>query len=227
MATSVFLIDYLLSDATHSGSVTPYLEDFSMTNLPAFLQPSPPYLSKGWNRIFAAIGIGGLATAVALIASTPPPNALTFVGSPLLKLAALPALRLPVSLPTGTLIEPSQGGGRSQLLVKNGNPEDAVVKLVDVASGKTLRFVYVQANQEVMLKDLGNCDCDLRFAKGIDWDAEQKQFRRNLGLMAFSDPIKFATWREGNMEYWSVVEVTLHPTEGGTAQTKAIDPEKF
>jgi hypothetical protein len=214
-------------DATHSRSIKFYLKACAMTNSPAFSQPSLRYFSKRWTRVFAAIGIGGLATVVALIASTPPPNALTFVGSPLLKLAALPALRLPVSLPTGTLIEPSQGGGRSQLLVKNGNPEDAVVKLVDRASGQTLRFVYVQANQEVTLKDLGNCDCDLRFAKGIDWGAEQKQFRRNLGLMAFSDPIKFATWREGNMEYWSVVEVTLHPTEGGTAQTKAIDPDKF
>jgi hypothetical protein len=214
-------------DATHSSSIKFYLKACAMTNSPAFSQPSPRYFSKCWTRVLAAIGIGGLATGAALIASTPPPNALMFVGSPLLKLAALPALRLPVSLPTGTLIEPSQGGGRSQLLVKNGNSEDAVFKLVDRASGQTLRFVYVQANQEVTLKDLGNCDCDLRFAKGIDWDAEQKQFRRKLGLMAFSDPIKFATWREGNMEYWSVVEVTLHPTEGGTAQTKAIDPEKF
>ena len=201
-----------------------------MTILPAFFQQSTTDFSRRFNHAFATIyisSIGGLAIVLALTAPSHQPNALALVGPPLLKLDNLPALRLPVSLPTGTLIKPSQGSGRSQLLVRNGNPEDAVVKLVDRASGQTLRFVYVQANQEVTLKDLGNCDCDLRFAKGIDWDAEQKQFRRNLGLLAFSDPIKFATWREGNMEYWSTVEITLHPTEGGTAQTEAIDPDEF
>ncbi|OKH43524.1 hypothetical protein NIES30_24690 [Phormidium tenue NIES-30] len=138
----------------------------------------------------------------------------------------MPSLRLPVSLPTGTQITPPIGSGYGQLTVKNGNPVDAVFKLVD-ANGETLRFVYVRANEDVTLDDVGTCTCDLRFATGLDWDADQQKFRRNMALSAFSDPTEFAVKREGNTEYWTTLEVTLHPVEGGNAQTEALDETEF
>ncbi|MGG6242678.1 hypothetical protein ACQ4N7_29065 [Nodosilinea sp. AN01ver1] len=64
-------------------------------------------------------------------------------------IATLPMLRLPVSLLTGTQITPPVGSGYSQLTVMNGNPVDAVFKLVDVDSGNTLRFMYVRANDNL------------------------------------------------------------------------------
>lgn len=67
-------------------------------------------------------------------------------------ITTLPTLRLPVSLPTGTRITPPIGSSYSQLTVKNGNPVDAVFKLVDVNSGQILRFMYVQANEDLTVE---------------------------------------------------------------------------
>jgi hypothetical protein len=72
-------------------------------------------------------------------------------------LDSIATLRLPVSLLTGTQIMPSVGSGYSQLTVKNGNPVDAVFKLVDVDSGKTLQFMYVRSNDNLAVYDLGTC----------------------------------------------------------------------
>ncbi|MFQ4136394.1 hypothetical protein PGN35_008740 [Nodosilinea sp. PGN35] len=177
-------------------------------------------------QIMALVGLGGLAALMAL-PSDSPSLAFTPIAPSLEAVTTLPTLRLPVSLPTGTQIAPPSGSGYSQLTVKNGNPVDAVFKLVDRASGKTLRFVYVRANEDITLDDLGTCTCDLRFATGIDWDADQQMFRRSMALSAFSDPTEFAVKREGNMEYWTTVEVTLHPVEGGNAQTEALDASEF
>jgi hypothetical protein len=142
-------------------------------------------------------------------------------------MTTLPSLWLPVSLPTGTKITPSIGSGYSQLTVKNGNPVDAVFKLVDVNSGQTLRFMYVQTNDNLTVDDLGTCTCDLRFATGLDWDADQQKFRRNMAVSSFSDPAEFVVERKGNKEYWTTLEVTLHPVVGGNAQTEALDESEF
>lgn len=172
--------------------------------------------------------LAGLFTLAVVVPSFIPAR-LAFIplAPSLAGMATLPSLRLPVSLPTGTELAPPVGSGSSQLTVKNGNAVDAVFKLVDTASGKTLRFVYVRANEDIILDDLGTCTCDLRFATGLDWDADQQKFRRNMALSAFSDPTEFVVKREGNTEYWTTLEVTLHPVEGGTAQTEALDETEF
>ncbi|MBE9107893.1 hypothetical protein IQ273_00440 [Nodosilinea sp. LEGE 07298] len=178
-------------------------------------------------RIAALIGLCSLAAAVPSL--TPNPQRISFppIAASLDGIATLPTLRLPVSLPTGTHVTPPIGSGYSQLTVKNGNPVDAVFKLVDVNSGQTLRFMYVQANDNLTVDDLGTCTCDLRFATGIDWDVEQQQFRRSMALSAFSDPAEFAITIEDDIEYWSTLEVTLHPVPEGKAQTEALSEDEF
>lgn len=177
-------------------------------------------------QMTALVGLCGAAVLSALT-SSPPSTAFTPLSTSLSGIATLRSLRLPVSLPTGTQITPPVGSGYSQLTVKNGNALDAVFKLVDANSGQTLRFVYVRANEDVTLDDVGTCTCDLRFATGLDWDADQQKFRRNMALSAFSDSTEFVVKREGNTEYWTTLEVTLHPVEGGNARTEALDETEF
>jgi hypothetical protein len=177
-------------------------------------------------QMMALAGLCGLAAVLSSLTAGPR-LAFTPLSTSLAGMATLPSLRLPVSLPTGTELAPPVGSGYSQLTVKNGNPFDAVFKLVDTASGKTLRFVYVRANEDVTLDDVGTCTCNLRFATGIDWDADQQKFRRNMALSTFSDPTEFVVKREGNTEYWTTLEVTLHPVVGGNAQTETLDESEF
>lgn len=178
-------------------------------------------------KVAALIGMCSLAAALPSLTSHLQRISFTPLATSLEGIATLPALQLPVSLPTGTQITPPVGSGYSQLTVKNGNPVDAVFKLVDVNSGQTLRFLYVQANDNLTVDDLGTCTCDLRFATGIDWDVEQQRFRRSMALSAFSDPAEFAITIEDDIEYWSTLEVTLHPVPEGKAQTEALSEDEF
>ncbi|MGF1518956.1 MAG: hypothetical protein ACFCVB_14310 [Nodosilinea sp.] len=178
-------------------------------------------------QVTVLLGLCSLTAALPALMPNPQRISFTPIAESLEGIATLPTLRLPVSLPTGTQITPPIGSGYSQLTVKNGNPVDAVFKLVDVNSGQTLRFMYVQANEDLTVDDLSTCTCDLRFATGIDWDADQQKFRRNLALSTFSDPTEFVVERKGNTEYWTTLEVTLHPVVGGNAQTEALSEDEF
>jgi hypothetical protein len=178
-------------------------------------------------KVTALIGLCSLGAAVPALTAHLQRSSFTPLANSLEGIATLHALQLPVSLPTGTQISPPVGSGYSQLTVKNGNPVDAVFKLVDIPSGQTLRFMYVQANDTLTVDDLGTCTCDLRFATGIDWDVEQQRFRRSMALSAFSDPAEFAITIKDNREYWSTLEVTLHPVVGGNAQTETLSEDEF
>lgn len=197
-----------------------------MTLLPA-LKPSSSSSQPNWLRVLTVAGLCGLAAAVPSLIPSNRVVSYSPLAPSLQALGNLSTLRLPVSLPTGTELAPSIGSGYSQLTIKNGNPVDAVFKLVDLNSGQTLRFMYVQANDNLMVENLGTCTCDLRFATGLDWDAEQQRFQRGMAVAAFSDPAEFVIEREGNMEYWTTLEVTLHPVVGGNAQTETLSEDEF
>ncbi|MFH7245857.1 MAG: hypothetical protein ACHWZW_23770 [Spirulina sp.] len=178
-------------------------------------------------RIVAVAGLCGLAAALSAVTSAPQVMGYRSLSPSLRDLKTLSALHMPVSLPTGTELAPPIGNGYSQITVKNGNPVDAVFKLVDAASGETLRFMAVQANDQLTVDDLGTCTCDLRFATGVNWDAEEQRFRYGMAISAFSEPVEFAVKREGNTEYWTTLEVTLHPVVDGNAQTEPLDESEF
>jgi len=200
-------------------------EDFTMTTQFPKLQPTRQ--RQYWLRVAVVVGLCSVAAALPRLMSPAERTSFVQMAISLEAMTTLPSLRLPVSLPTGTQITPPLGTGYSQLTVRNGNPVDAVVKLVDTASGQTLRFVYVQANEDITLDDLSPCTCDLRFATGIDWDAEQQTFRRNVSRLAFTEPLRFVVQRDASSETWTTVEVTLHPVLGGTAQAETLDEDEF
>lgn len=61
----------------------------------------------------------------------------------------------------------------------------------------------------------------------MNWDAESQRFRHGMAVSAFSDPVELTVEREGNMDYWTTLEVTLHPVVNGNAQTEPLDESAF
>ncbi|HEY9878783.1 MAG TPA: hypothetical protein V6D29_10025 [Leptolyngbyaceae cyanobacterium] len=191
--------------------------------------PQRPTQSRlQWLKLTVAASVCGLGAALSLLTPELKVFPLQPLALPLTQLADLPTLRLPISLANGTDIEPPQGErGYSKLTVENGNSVDAVVKLVDQATGRTLRFVYVKAGEEVTLDNLGAYTTELKFALGVDWDEQKKLFRHNQSLMAFSEPVKFTLERRNDGEYWRTYTVTLHPVLNGDAKTERLDEKEF
>lgn len=188
-------------------------------------QRSKQFLSQ---LLGSAVGFGLLAIAFKDVATVTKATPIVPLVSALAHAPDLSLLRPPVSLDNGADVAPAQGvAGYSKLTIDNGNGRDAVVKLSDLDSGDTLRFVYVKARSQVTLTNLGTCNCELKFATGVDWDSETQQFRKRQKLLAFSEPLEFTVEYHDTGAYWRTYSVTLHQVPNGTAATKSIDENEF
>jgi hypothetical protein len=136
--------------------------------------------------------------------------------------------RPPASLPNGTNIIPPQDlQGRGKLKIANGTTYDAAVKLVDSVSGKTQHFVYVQAKQEVTLKNISPCTCILKFNLGSDWNKTTQKFLQNRSFSKFGNPLDFKEVKKETGVEWMDYTVTLHPVPHGSARTTPIGESDF
>lgn len=203
----------------------PSTEDFTMLERPRLTAAALP--TQYALRMVALAGLCSIAAALPVMVSSHPVVNYRPLSPALSDLKTLSVMHLPVSLPTGTELAPPMGRGYSQLTINNGNPVDAVFKLVDALSGETLRFMAVQANDRLTVDDLGTCTCNLRFATGVNWDAENQRFRHGMAVSTFSEPFEFTVEREGHMEYWTTLNVTLHPVVDGNAPTEPLDESEF
>lgn len=196
-------------------------------------RPQPPVVRRSanpWVQLTVLFGLGAVAAAapVVLFRSHVQPVAIALLGTDLVTQVQVEPPRLPVSLANGTnVLSPQKTGGYSQLTVENGNPIDALVKLVDQASGQTVRLVYVQARQEATLDNLETGTYDVKFALGRDWDESTQSFRYQQSFVRFEEPMIFKVERSGNREYWTTYRVTLHRVAGGTAETKSLSEAEF
>ncbi|KAM3102031.1 hypothetical protein ACKFKF_05725 [Phormidesmis sp. 146-12] len=152
-----------------------------------------------------------------------------------LPLSSVSSLHAPIlisrtsgSLPNGTNItSPQNKRGRATLRVINGNRFDAAIKLVDRTSGKTLRFVYVQANREVTLSGIPSCTCTLKFTTGGGWDQNARKFTRNSVFYKFDDPLNFRELRSGLRTRWVNYTARLNRGADGNAPSTAISERNF
>ena len=127
--------------------------------------------------------------------------------------------RAPVSLANGASIAPGQGPrGKKYLIIINETDSDAAVKLVESASEKTRRFVYVRANSRATIRGIAGEDCRLRFATGADWDVESRKFLSDAAYSEFETALNF---RRTNYS------VRLKPSILGNSPVDSIDEEKF
>lgn len=127
--------------------------------------------------------------------------------------------RVPVSLANGANIAPPQGPrGKMYSTIINETDSDAAVKVVESASGKTRRFVYVRANSRVTIRGIAREECRLRFATGTDWDAESRKFLSRAAYSEFETALNFR-----RLNY----SVKLKPSILGNTPVDSIDEEKF
>jgi hypothetical protein len=136
--------------------------------------------------------------------------------------------RPPVSLANGTdIIQPRGSKGRGTLKISNGTRYDAVVRLADSVNKKTRRLVYVKANSDFTIGDIGPGNCILQFTTGTDWDKTQRKFLRDQSYSQFESLLEF---RETKTDYgieWAKFEVTLNPVLYGNARTSSINASDF
>jgi hypothetical protein len=125
------------------------------------------------------------------------------------------------------LAKPGGTKGYAELQVSNGTSYDAAVKLVDRATNKTRRFVYVRAHSEVTVGKIGECKCILKFSSGELWVQAQRRFQLNPAFFRFDESLVFKRTSHGGKEFWNSYRVTLHPVAGGTAQTTTMTESEF
>lgn len=125
------------------------------------------------------------------------------------------------------LIAPQNAGGRGTLDISNGTSTDAIAKLVDVGTSKTLRKIYIQANNNLTVKNIKVGNYFLKFSLGSGYIPETEKFQYSQSFSQFDAPFNFAENREGNRIVWNTYSITLNKVLYGNAKSSSIDENDF
>lgn len=158
------------------------------------------------------------------------PNPLTFV--PLNQ--SEPPITAPTAPPetvryaTGTnLVRPRSLNGRGTLKISNGTSLDAIAKLVDSETNKTVRKIYIQAYSDTEIGTIGIGDYILKFALGTGYDKDSERFLYSQSFSKFDEPFEFREYETYEGVRWRNFEVSLNAVVGGNAQTSRISAADF
>lgn len=125
---------------------------------------------------------------------------------------------------TGERLEDDNGTlGASIFVVENGTSFDALVRLADTSSHRTLRLVFLTAGDSYTFEGIEPGIYSAMFLLGKGWVQECFDFQREAGYQEFQQPLRFDE-EESYATRWTV---TLQPVLGGTARTRKIDRERF
>jgi curved DNA-binding protein CbpA len=130
------------------------------------------------------------------------------------------------------------GESLSEITVKNGTNQDAVVIFMNVYTGKCMRNAYIQANSNHTIKRIPEGTYKMKCYYGNDWDSALNNgtgfpiggFRRNV---SFSAPSSSKDYFEVHVEEtydgysYPTYTVTLHKVVNGNMQTKNISKNDF
>ncbi|MDR3665486.1 MAG: hypothetical protein P4L35_01465 [Ignavibacteriaceae bacterium] len=121
--------------------------------------------------------------------------------------------------------------GQGLLNIKNGTSYDAVAKLVNIATHKSVLTIYIRRNSDLNIEKINDGNYRLYFVLGKNYDENQNIFLEDCSYSVFEEVFNFITYSnevEGgeNINY-SLFEVTLHPVIGGTARTNTVSKEEF
>jgi hypothetical protein len=133
-------------------------------------------------------------------------------------------------LQTGARIEPDQGtSGSSKLTISNGTQTEAVIRLVQKASGRTARFVYIEAGKKYTLGNIESGTYLLRFISGYDWVSACRDFMREPDYSEFEDSLSFQSVMPTDSQegYTTKYEVSLNEVPLGNARKRNIDRKRF
>jgi hypothetical protein len=131
----------------------------------------------------------------------------------------------PVSLTNGMIFRQTTVGPH-KLRTTNGLSSDAVVKLRDMTRHTVLSF-YITTRSDVTINSVPEGTFMIEFATGHDFSPVCGYFLRDMSSRRFVKPEAFQTQLQGTYRYTSVLEITLNPVIGGTAQTVNTDDTAF
>jgi hypothetical protein len=131
----------------------------------------------------------------------------------------------PVSLTNGQILRQTRIGPHT-LKTTDGLSSDAVVKLRDPA-GRTVLSFYVMAGSVVTINSVPEGTYTIEFATGREFSPSCGYFLTDMSSRRFVNIESFETQYQGNYRYTSVLEITLNPVVGGTAQTVSTDDTTF
>jgi hypothetical protein len=139
--------------------------------------------------------------------------------------------RVAVSLPTGAwIIRPRGTAGHGVLKIENGSGLDAVVKLITADSPrKTVWMLYIRAHEQKSLSGIAVGNYFLRFALGLDWNADTKKFLRNLEFYQAGKQLEFTEIEPTSNEpgKYKEIEITLNEVFSGNLTRDPINEIMF
>jgi hypothetical protein len=134
------------------------------------------------------------------------------------------------SLPNGTELRKRRYlNGRGELTVENGSLDDAVVHLVDLNTGKTIRTFYVRADNTFTERQIPPGLYGVYFTTGIGWNAALKTFNLNASYSHFGNNLEYTEKIDqdrGKVEK-IIYKMSLQPVQGGNAEIESSDKESF
>lgn len=113
--------------------------------------------------------------------------------------------------------------GHGELEIDNGTSLDAIAKLVNINTNKSILTVYVKAKSIYNITSLSDGNYKLFFNLGNDWDDKLKAFLINSSYEVFEDKFDYVT----TARQYTVFQVTLNPVVNGQAQTDEVNPSEF
>lgn len=134
----------------------------------------------------------------------------------------------PARLTTGYEWQPASSTiGRGELNVTNGTTKEGVAVLferLNDGSMRPRRAVYVRAREETRLHAIARGTYALRFMLGVDWNDNERVFRRGVECYAFVDALEFTETKTDDSVIYSEQSVTLHKVINGNARSTTISP---
>lgn len=121
--------------------------------------------------------------------------------------------------------------GLGKLNIQNGTENDAVAKLVNINSNKSVLTIFIRRQSNLSISKIKNGNYRLYFVLGRSYDEEKNIFMENCSFSVFDEDFKYTTYTEKLTDKvrqnYTVFEVTLHSVVGGTARTNSVSKNEF
>ena len=134
------------------------------------------------------------------------------------------------SLPNGTEMRKRRHlNGRGELTVENGSSDDAVVHLVNLNTGETIRTFYVKTDNTFTERQIEPGLYGVFFTTGIGWDVALKTFNLNASYSHFGKNLEYTERidQDGGKVEKVTYKISLQPVQDGNAEIESLDKESF
>jgi len=112
-------------------------------------------------------------------------------------------------------------GGLGSLTIKNGSESDAIAVVVDAATQRPRRAVYIRRGEVGLMRSMPVGTYILRFQFGDTW-LESRRFCNISSTSEFEERIAFTERQSDTGTEFSRVELTLYTVQGGNAPTDTL-----